>query len=133
MDLGAALVARLEAAGAVTAIVGQRIYWVQRPQGTEVPAVVMRFAGGVEIENLENDEPDYSETSVRVDCFGRSNLETKQLARAVRNALKPAGLQGDFSFDESTISRPIDLGEFGVPGWQHRATLDCVIRHGAES
>jgi hypothetical protein len=133
MDLGAALVERLEADAGVAAIVGQRIYWIQRPQGTEVPSVVMRFAGGVEVENLENDDPDYSETNVRVDCFGRSNVEAKALARAVRDALKPAGAQDDFQFDESTISRPIDLGEPGVAGWQHRAALDCVIRHGAES
>lgn len=133
MDLGAALVARLEAASAVTSIVGQRIYWIQRPQGTEVPAVVMRMAGGFEVENLESDTPDLFETSVRVDCFGVSNVQTKQIAIAVRNALKPAGAVSGFLFDDSTVSRPIDLGEYGVPGWQHRAALDCVIRHGAES
>jgi hypothetical protein len=137
MDLGEALIARLQAASAVTAIVGTspnaRIYWIQRPQGSPVPAVVLRESGGLEIENLENDDPDYSETNVTVDCFGRTNLESKALARAVRDALKPAGLQGGFSFDESTVSRPIDLGEPGVDGWQHRATLNCVIRHGAET
>lgn len=133
MDLGAALVARLEAASAVTAIVGQKIYWIQRPQGTELPAVVMRMAGGTEEETIDSDTADFMQTNVTVDCFGRSNLETKTLARAVRNALKPAGTVSGFEFDDSTVSRPIDLGEFGVPGWQHRAALDCVIRHGAES
>lgn len=133
MDLGEALLARLQAATAVTSIVGSRIYWIQRPQGTEVPAVVLRMGGGEEIEHLENDTTDTFETNVDVNCFGRSNLETKNLARAVRNALKPAGTQGSFSFDDSTIRRPVDLGEPDVPGWQHRALLDCVIRHGAES
>lgn len=133
MDLGEALIARLQAASAVTNIVGTKIYWVQRPQGTTLPAVVLRMAGGLEVENLENDDADYSETNVTVDCFGRSNLEAKNLARAVRNALKPGGTQGSFSFDESTISRPIDLGEADVEGWKYRATLDCVIRHGAET
>lgn len=133
MDLGEALIARLEAAAAVTAIAVQRIYWIHRPQGTEVPAVVLRLAGGEEIEALDDDSAGYAETNVAVDCFGRTNRETKALARAVRDALKPASLQGDFEFDESTIRRPLDLGEAGVAGWQHRAVLECVIRHGAES
>lgn len=133
MNLGEALSARLAAASAVTAIVGSKIYWVQRPQGTEVPAVVMRYGGGSEVENLESDTADTFETSVTIDCFGVNSLQSKQLAAAVRNAVKPAGLQGSFSFDDSTISRPIDLGEAGVAGWQYRAALDCVIRHGAET
>jgi hypothetical protein len=133
MILAEALSARLAAAGAVTAIVGTRIYWNQRPQGTEVPAIVLNYVGGFEVENLESDTADTFSTNLRVDCFGINSLQSKQIAVAVRNALKPAGSQGGFEFDDSTISRPIDLGEFGVPGWQHRATLDCVIRHGAES
>lgn len=133
MILAEALSARLAAAAPVTAIVGTRIYWNQRPQGTEVPAVVLNYAGGTEEESLESDAADYAETNIRADCFGQSGLQSKQLAIAVRNALKPAGTQGSFSFDDSTVSRPIDLGEFGVPGWQHRETLDCVIRHGAET
>jgi hypothetical protein len=133
MILAEALTARLAAAEPVTAIVQTKIYWNQRPQGTEVPAVVLRYVGGVEVEVIDDDTAGYSETSIRADCFGVSSRQSKALAVAVRNALKPAGDQAGFSFDESTISRPIDLGEFGVPGWQHRAALDCVIRHGAES
>jgi hypothetical protein len=132
MDLGAALLARLNAATAVTDIVGTRIYWIQRPQGTERPAVVLRQTGGLDVETLDGSS-EMIEANITVDCFGQSNLETKALARAVKAALKPPGLQGDFSFDASDVNGPIDLGEPGVEAWEHRATLDCVIRHGAET
>ena len=132
MDLGAALIARLQGAAAVSAIVGSKVWWIQRPQGTEVPAVVLRHSGGEDVENLDGDS-DMTEARVTADCFGATDAQAKQLARAVKAALKPPGLQGDFSFDASDVSGPIDLGEPGVAGWQHRASLDCVIRHGAET
>jgi len=132
MDLGAALLARLQASAAVTAIVGTKVYWIQRPQGDPVPAVVLRHSGGTDVETLD-DVADLTEARVTVDCFGRSDVETKALARAVKAAVKPPGLQGDFSFDASEVSGPIDLGEQGIAGWEHRASLDCVIRHGAET
>jgi hypothetical protein len=132
MLLAEALSARLEAASAVTNIAGQRIYWTQRPQGDPVPAVVMRGSGGVDLDDL-NDDAAYAETRITASCFGRNSLEAKQLARAVKATLKPAAVQGGFSFDASDIGEPIDLGELGVAGWEHRADLDCVIRHGAET
>ena len=134
MDLGEALISRLGAASAVTAIVpSTRIYWIFRPQGTEVPAIVLRYSGGIDVDVLDADQAEYFETRVTIDCFGRTNFETKKLARAVKATLRPAATVGSFSFDNSDISQPIDLGEAGVAGWQHRASLDCVIRHGAET
>lgn len=132
MDLDAALIARLQAASAVAAIVGTKVYAIQRPQGDAVPAVVLRHSGGEDVENIDGDS-DMTEARITADCFGVTNLQAKALARAVKAALKPPGLQGSFSFDASDVNGPIDLGEPGVAGWQHRASLDCVIRHGAET
>lgn len=134
MDLGAALIARLQAASAVEAIVGTKVYWIQRPQGDPVPAAVARYSGAEDFETLD-DDPALVETATRItiDCFGVSDEQTKQLARAVKAAVKPPGMQGNFSFDASDVSGPIDLGESGVAGWEHRASLDCLIRHGAET
>lgn len=134
MDLGAALIARLQGASAVSSIVGTKVYWIQRPQGDPVPAVVARYSGAEDIETLD-DDPDLIETEARItiDCFGANNVQAKKLARAVKATLKPPAMQGSFSFDSSDVSGPIDLGEFGIAGWEHRATLDCVIRHGAET
>lgn len=46
MDLQGALRARLLAAAPVTALVGQRIYWVVRPQATELPAITLETVTG---------------------------------------------------------------------------------------
>jgi hypothetical protein len=137
MDLGQALVARLQGVSAVSEIVGSKVYWIQRPQRKAgeplpLPAVVLRHSGAEDVDDLNGDS-EMAETRITADCFGATDAEAKQLARQVKAALKPPGLQGDFSFDASEVSGPIDLGEPGVAGWQHRASLDCVIRHGAET
>jgi hypothetical protein len=41
MDLQAALRARLVADAAIASVVGQRVYWGIRPQGTPLPAIVL--------------------------------------------------------------------------------------------
>lgn len=133
MDLGAALFTRLRDNADVAAIVGDAIYWVMRPQGTPVPAIVMRHSGGFAEDTLDGDNADFFHARITVDCFGASDLQTKAIARAVKAELKPPRTVDDFQFDASDVSEPIDLGELGVPGWQYRAALDCVIRHGTES
>ena len=42
MDWQAALRARLVAAAPVTALVGSRIYWVDRPQASALPAITLQ-------------------------------------------------------------------------------------------
>lgn len=133
MDLGEALIGRLSAVSSVTDIVDDRIYWIFRPQASAVPAIVMRYSGGSDVDVIDEDDATFFETRITIDCFGRSDVETKQLARAVKAELRPPRTVDGFSFDASDISQPIDLGEQGVTGWQHRAVLDCLIRHGAES
>jgi hypothetical protein len=132
MDLGAALITRLHDNATIAGIVGNRIYWNRRPQGTEVPAIVMRFAGGFAEENLDCEPSDFIHTNVTVDCFGKTDVQTKSLARAVAAELKPPATVDGFTFDASDVSEPIDLGELDVVGWQNRAALDCTIRHGNE-
>lgn len=133
MDLEEAMFARLSAVSAITTIVGSHIYWILRPQGDQVPAVVMRRSGGFGEDTLDSEETDFFHSTVTIDCFGVSDEQTHDLARAVKAELKPPRTVSGFTFDASDVSEPIDLGELGVPGWQHRAVLDCVIRHGAET
>jgi hypothetical protein len=136
MDLGTAMIARAEAAIAITDIAGTRIHWVKRPQGEALPALVFSGVGGIEDVPL-TDEADYFERRVQADCLADTHAEAWALARAVRATFKDGATIGDdpdtFDFMDCDISLPIDLGEDTPQGFVHRAGLDMVVRHGAES
>lgn len=129
MDLGEAMIARGQAAATVA---GDGFYWNERPQGSALPCCVFRCVGGFSDDPLEGDA-DFAESRVQGDCLAETNAEAKRLARQVTAAFKDAADQGDFLFWNADIDRPIDLTEVVAGKTLHRASLNMLIRHGAES
>lgn len=129
MDLGEAMVERGEAAATIAA---GRFYWNVRPQGSTLPCVVFRCVGGFSDDPLEGDA-DFVESRVQGDCLAETNAEAKQLARQVTAAFKDAADQGEFLFWNADIDRPIDLTEAVAGKTLYRASLNMLIRHGAET
>lgn len=129
----AALVAKLLASAGITTLVGQRINWSRRPQGSGLPAIVLHRIDGA---------PDYHLTGasgivasrVQVDCWGASYGSAKSVARAVEAVVSAARFtQGAVRFDAILIidERDSSFDENNTP--LYRTSLDLAVFHASAS
>lgn len=88
-----ALVQQLLANSALTNLVGQRITWSLRDQGSALPAIVLVLVYDPP-EYLMDARGGFTETVLQMDCWGRTYGEAKTVARALDAAL--AGLTDPF-------------------------------------
>lgn len=132
--LSDAVIARLNAVGAVTAIFGsgatQRIHWKVRPQGEAPPALVLTAAGG-EPDDLDLDgNADWSESRIQGSCLAGSYREARAGIKAFSDALMGAFDAGGLQFWDGYRERPVDLGgEAAAGGFIHEVTQDVILRH----
>lgn len=132
MDLAQAVRDRLIAAVAVTTVVNDRIFWVQRDQGSDLPAVVLQLISRQRPELLDGEE-DMLTSRVQAKCMAASHAAAWGLASAVRAALLPEAEVGDMLFWRATADGPRDLGEQTAEGFVHAASIDLILRHTAGS
>lgn len=129
MDFQAGLRARLLADTTVAAIVGTRVYWVQRPQKSPYPAVVLQVVSDGRPENLKGFDGARS-TRVQADCYGTSYAASLDLARATISALVEPTILSGKQFGRASVDRQLDLGETVADGsFVHRQTVDFNIWH----
>lgn len=128
MDWKGALRARLTAAAPVTALVVQRIYWVDRPQASDLPSVTLQtiddsrprtYAG------FQGSRP----SVVQVDVWALSFAQKETLAEAVIAALAPANTSNGIKFLPAEIDAVRDLGERIETQFIHRTSIDLIIWH----
>jgi hypothetical protein len=101
-----ALRARLLAASAITAIVGQRVYWDERPQGGVLPDITLTLVTDIRAQHLKGF--DMSEAVVQVDVRATSFAGKKALKEAVIAALVPSHTGNGVVFMRATdiLARP---------------------------
>lgn len=135
MELPQALIARLEAAIPVTAMTGTRIYWINRPQGDALPALVLQGVSENPTQHLKGFD-DMTEARIQVACLAEKFSDSRLLAKAVKAALvphatvvDPAG--NDVLFWRAGVEGPRDLGNQEGTRFVHRAVVDFIIRYGA--
>lgn len=78
--------ALLLAAPGVTALAGQRVTWVMRPQGSQIPAVVLHRITAGRSYTYQGRES-LTGALVQIDCWGPTYAKAKALSRAVIAAL----------------------------------------------
>lgn len=71
---------------AVAALVGSRVDWGMRPQGSLLPAICLTTVSDAPV-NHSLDGPGVSQARVQIDCFGETYKSAKDTARAVRRLL----------------------------------------------
>lgn len=124
----AALRARLIANGGLSALVGSRIYWVNRPANSALPAIRLQTISDPREETLTGYR-DLRETRVQCDCFALTYAESRSLAGLVVTALEPAALNNAVQFGRTSAEGPRDLGEDTTAGYIFRASVDLLVRH----
>ena len=137
MLLGPALIARLEADAAVTAFVADRIYWLVRPQGSPLPALVLQVVSETRTQHLKGFD-DCFEARVQVAAQAEKYSVSRALAEAavaalidVAEVVDPTG--DDVVFWRGAVDGPRDLGSQEETRFVHRAVVDLLIRYGVVS
>ncbi len=131
MDMQGALRARLLAAAPITALVAQRIYWVDRPQSGQLPTIVLQTISDGRPQHLKGFN-DLRETRVQVDVFGTTYSQVRAIAEAVIAALIPANTSNGVIFNRALVDGARDLGERTETQFIHRHSLDLLIWWQAE-
>lgn len=123
-----ALVARLLAASAISAIVGGRVNWGERPQKEGLPAITLSVISPGR-NYTHGGADDLASPRVQIDCWARTYLSAKSLARAVRDTLEPPATQGAIKFSASFLDGERDLGPEDVGGGAKvfRISLDFIV------
>ncbi len=127
-DFQASLRTRLANDTAVAAVVGTRIYWVERPQLASLPAVVLQTISDPRPQHLKGNDGARS-TRVQVDCWAATYAAALTLSRKVIAALaNPATIAGK-RFGSTQVDGQRDLGETVSGTFTHRQSVDLIIWH----
>lgn len=114
-------------------VVGGRIDWGVRPQGSALPAVVLSTPSGVPQMNLAGPSG-WTRSRVRAECWGRSYLDAKRVADAIGG--RGGRLVGLRETAGSVRLRTLVIGRFSdadsdTTGTLHRTILDVLVWHDA--
>lgn len=128
MDMQGALRARLIAAAPVNALVAGRVYWVDRPQGSAMPAITLQVISDERPQDMEGFVSARA-TTVQVDCWATSYAAKTQLAEAVIASIVPAQTSNGIKFLRSFVDSVRDLGERVETTFYHRTSIDLIVWH----
>lgn len=130
-DMQTALRSRLLAAAPVAALVGQRVTWVSRPQGSALPAISLLVIAGERPQHLKGFDA-LRATTVQVDCWASAYGQARALVEAAIAAVVQPGTYYGVRFGRAGVSEPRDLGETTSDGFIHRQSVDLTIWHHAQ-
>lgn len=129
MDLGQSLVKRLKDAG----IAGGKVYWLFRPQGSTLPAVVMQLISEDRPQHLKGFE-DMRTGRVQVSALSQDYGQAKQILEAAIAVLVPSASVTintmTVDFWRSSLDGTRDTSEevAGI-GLVHRPLTDLFVRY----
>jgi hypothetical protein len=134
MMLGEAIIARLEADAAVTALAGDRIYWIVREQGSALPALVLQVISETRTQHLKGFD-DMFEAQVQIAAHAERYSIARKLAECavvalidIAEVIDPAG--DNIIFWRGSVDGPRDLGSQEETRFVHRAIIDLALRYG---
>lgn len=132
MDWQAALRARLVAASPVTTLVGQRVYWVERPQGSLLPAITLLTIGDTREQHLKGFDT-LQGARVQVDIWAANFASARAVTEAMLAAIVPAETSNGITFSRAMVDLPPrDLSERIDNTSIFRTTTDLLVHHSVE-
>lgn len=121
-----ALRALLLADAAVADLVGTRVTWAMRPQGSDLPAIVLWLISGREESHFQG--PDHvADSLVQIDCWAATYGAAKRVARAAQAALAGYRDTGDSPpgiFQGLFVEAARDAVDDAQPAPLYRTSLD---------
>jgi hypothetical protein len=130
-DLQAGLRTRLLANATVATAVGTRVTWVDRPQASALPAIVLQTISDPRPAHLKGHDGSRM-TRVQMDVFAATYAAALSLARAAIAALKdPATVSGKV-FGKTFVDGQRDLSEDVGGTLVHRQSVDLLVWHAGD-
>lgn len=134
MDWQGALRARLTGAPAITALVGNapaRVYWVDRPQASALPAITLQIIDEDREQHMGGFHS-LQAVTVQIDVWATSYASALALKEAVIAALVPEATANGIAFQRAFV-RTRDLGERVETQFIHRSSLDFLFHYSTAS
>lgn len=125
-----ALVARLVAATAITALVGQRVSWFERQRGDALPALTLtKVSPGRDYAHDGADGCDGPR--VQIDCWANTDSHALALRNALIAEMEQGAVVGGVTFHPAQLELESWVGEETVDGGERlfRAILDFQFYH----
>jgi hypothetical protein len=97
MDFEGALRARLLAAAPVTEIVGQRIYWEERPQNAPLPAITLQYVVDARDQHMGGFQA-VQRKLIQIDVWATTYAQKKALKEAVITTLATSQISNGIFF-----------------------------------
>jgi hypothetical protein len=121
---------RLIAEAAVLALVGTRVSWVDRPQGSALPAITLQMISPGRIYT-HGGANDLADSRVQIDCWGDSYGAARGVARAVLAAMEAGVTQGNTDFARAFLDGERDMPAEDLAGGVKvfRTSMDFIIWH----
>lgn len=126
MDMQGALRARLVAAALPG--VGSRIYWVDRPQGSALPAITLQTISG-ERPQTHDGFQGLRSSRVQMDVWATSYAQARQITDAAVAALAPDETSNGVNFGRMFFEGERDLLERIETQAIHRTSIDLIVWH----
>lgn len=119
--------ALLKAHAPLTDLVGSAVYWDERPQGKDLPAVVLTLVSDASEHSI--DGPDQLSTArVQIDCFAETSKEKIAIAKVIRAHLAHRS-QGVIDNTIHLQTRDSREGEKDQAGIVYRRSLDFNVSY----
>lgn len=128
MDWQAALRARLLADADVAAQVGSRISWVERPQATALPAIVLQTITDEHPQHMAGFQH-FRSARVQIDVWATGHKTAFDIAESVIAALAPRATEDGVRFDRAFVDGRREGGEDVSGKFVHRTSIDLIVWH----
>lgn len=126
MTMEAALRTKLLADGELTALVGTRITWVQRPQAGSLPAITLQTISADRAQNFGGFE-DMQSATIQADVWAANYASAAAVTEALIQASAETGMHGGVTFRRAFIERRRDGFEQSDPQSFYRVSLDLTV------
>lgn len=130
MDFSGALKARLLAEPAVSTIVGNRVTWVDRPQGQALPAITLQVVDDERAQHMKGFQG-LRRSVVQVDVWATGYRQAEAIKEAVIETLVPSGTALGVQFSRAFV-RARDLGERTEAQFIYRPSMDFTFFYSAQ-
>jgi hypothetical protein len=108
--------------------IGTRLYPVNRPQDSALPAVRYTVVSDGDGEHLQGGDG-VRTARIQFDAFSKSYIESRQVAELIMAALTEAGTSSGIQFGRVRWEGPFDTGGESTQGYIHWARVDLLVEY----
>ena len=130
MTMETAFRARLLDDSTISAIAGNFIDWVIRPQKSPFPSVVLQVRNDDHSQHMAGFDT-FHQATIQASCFSLDYKQASELRQAIINVASQAAIKDGVEFLRGFIGLVVDRGQNTDTGFVHQCLVDLIIWHDA--